>query len=186
MRTSPFDRPEPGEVCWWGRGFTLLELLVVITVIVILTAITVPAWQGFRARSVAASCAGNLRQIGMALGGYLQDHDQRFPEMVAARERIDDDEAALDTVLEPYAGSSQIFRCPGDTRKLYETTGTSYYWNSVLNDQRLASLSFLTVTEISRIPVAADKEGFHRRSGRSVNYLYADGRSERELRLFTD
>ena len=49
------------------RGFTLVELLVVIAVIMLLAALVLPAT--FRARRLAlrAECTSNLRQFGLAL-----------------------------------------------------------------------------------------------------------------------
>ena len=52
------------------RGFTLVELLVVIGIIGLLLALLLPAVQAAREAARAAQCANNLKNIGLALANY--------------------------------------------------------------------------------------------------------------------
>jgi prepilin-type N-terminal cleavage/methylation domain-containing protein len=58
-----------------NRAFTLIELLVVIGIIAILASIALPAFNKAREAASGAKDASNLKQIGLGMNAYLNDHD---------------------------------------------------------------------------------------------------------------
>jgi prepilin-type N-terminal cleavage/methylation domain-containing protein len=59
----------------FSRGFTLIELFVVIAVIVILAGIAYPTYMTMQERALATKDMNNLRQIGIATQLYLNEND---------------------------------------------------------------------------------------------------------------
>src|SRR5262245_20016287 len=161
------------------RAFTLIELLVVIAIIGILAALLIPVFSRGKEAARGTACLSNLHQIGVGLQLYVQDSQNRMPIMADAST----DPAAntngppINRVLFSYIGSSNVFRCPSDRIGLFETTGSSYSWNFLLNGQNADHLRVFGLDfKQHEIPVVFDKEDFHRARGQNKarNYLFAD------------
>jgi prepilin-type N-terminal cleavage/methylation domain-containing protein/prepilin-type processing-associated H-X9-DG protein len=62
-----------------GRAFTLVELLVVVGIIAILTALLMPALSRAKEKSYRTHCASNLQQLAHGIQMYADDHGDRLP-----------------------------------------------------------------------------------------------------------
>lgn len=140
-------KERPNDVLWNGHGlgvccfrwgFSMVELLVAISIVAVLAAILIPVLSSVRQRSLSAACQSNLRQMGVALNVYVAEHDGVF--IPAAVYRPVDQGIYLYwyEMLEPYMGGSpedpknrpawQL--CPAKDIKPMTLETVGYGWNS--------------------------------------------------------
>lgn len=91
-------------------GFTLVEILIVISIMSILCMLLFPAFSRIRERGRRIACASNLRQIGVAYNQYLSDYDNFMPYTPIAPQ------CSWPDFLLPYTHSTQLFHCPSSAK----------------------------------------------------------------------
>ena len=106
-----------------NRGFTLVELLVVMAVMAVLVAVLFPTLIQARNRARSVTCVSNLRHLGTAVQLYAQDWEQQLPELkrtpFAGQGHLGDwpdgTSATLARMaLAEYLQAEKCFTCPGD------------------------------------------------------------------------
>lgn len=91
-----------------GRGFSLLELLLVVAILILLTTLYWTPSTGSRQRALQAACQRNLQKLGIALQIYAKDSDGRFPLLSNAVRS----EQAFELLMPRYTSDSSVFVCP--------------------------------------------------------------------------
>ena len=92
----------------WKRGFSLLELLVVVVLIIILTSLYWGANTDSREKRRQKACQANLERIFMAMQIYANDQAGKFPFLAGARTSSE----ALSLLIPRYTVETSIFICP--------------------------------------------------------------------------
>lgn len=64
-----------------NRGFTLIELMVVVGVILILASIAIPQFAMYRTRGYNAAATADLKNLRTAMEAYFAGHE-RYPDLI--------------------------------------------------------------------------------------------------------
>jgi len=102
-------------------GFSLIELLVVISIIAILVALLLPALSKAKDSTITTQCLSNKRQIATGLVAYAVDHKTLFPARHALSygyphqmRRTTNGKYDLNApFIIPYVGDRAYLFCPG-------------------------------------------------------------------------
>ena len=97
------------------KAFTLVELLVVISIIALLMAILMPALTKIRKTAQSTVCKSNVRQLALFGTMYASDNDSSFPEGVLKENMVAPGGQWVDAWREYYRDKKVLF-CPAATK----------------------------------------------------------------------
>jgi len=187
------------------RGFSLVELLVVLAIVSVLAAVLLPVFWTARGKAREIVCNSNLRQIGLGVTMYLQDYDARYPYAVDAVDRAASWDwrpyprfyadlphlPLVQDVLQPYVNSRAVFDCPSDTGfaqpdftsvtmdafpTSFEKFGSSYFYHTKLAALQLSEAGLDKPSECHLLfDVAGHWHGTLTPLAQRYNVLFADG-----------
>lgn len=154
LRAPPFARRR--KRIYRTRGFTLIEVLIVVGIIGLLTAIAVPVISRARAASKRVTCISNLHQIAAAFHVFADRNGGYLPDPSASQ-------VSWETSLAVYI-TPHTFACPGDS-ELYPAVGSSYDWRDTPDPATtLAGQRITTPGRSSLILVFEALPGWHARN----------------------
>lgn len=125
-----------------NKGFTILELLVVIAVVSVIAAILYPVFAQFNhTGDQRTTCLSNMKLLGTGLAMYVQDYDDTYPNHrflpLGSQHRGDFEKNSWKSVLFPYIKNYQSFDCPDNPSNKTASDdpefNISYAANSALN-----------------------------------------------------
>jgi prepilin-type N-terminal cleavage/methylation domain-containing protein/prepilin-type processing-associated H-X9-DG protein len=121
------------------KGFTLLELMLVVFVIAILAALLLPVLSKAKGRAKQIDCLSQLRQVGLAAQQFAHEHNGRFPFQISVKEggTLELVQAALGLGDVQYAfrhfqalsndlDNPKLLACPADKR--ITTNAVNFAW----------------------------------------------------------
>ncbi len=94
-----------------NKAYSVIEIIIGMAIIVMLAGLLCASLRASRARSHVASCANNLRQLGMGLEMFADDHDGRYP-----RDPKNTDD--LSPLYPHYVDDLSVFMCPAAQARL--------------------------------------------------------------------
>jgi prepilin-type processing-associated H-X9-DG protein len=158
--------------------FSLVELIITLSVIAILLALMFPVLIKGKAKANRTICQSNLRQIGISLDSYCTYNNNCLPHCESIPSSSDSPTSLVNTLEK---GLKRIYFCPSDNAGFYRKYGISYEWNNLLNGKDFSKPELAFGPLKLKIPVVSDAEPFH--TNKQKNFLYVDGSVSTELSI---
>jgi prepilin-type N-terminal cleavage/methylation domain-containing protein/prepilin-type processing-associated H-X9-DG protein len=168
-------------------GFSLIELLMVVLIIALLSALVWGALGGNKEKSKLVSCQQNLQKIHISMQIYANDSGNRYPIVPGALSS----EQALSPLVPKYSADTSIFICPGvdDSPSVNndplskQHISYAYYMGRTPGDAQTVLMSDAQVNSLSKnsgqqIFSATGKPPGNNHKKAGGNFLFSDGHAD--------
>src|SRR5262245_57298278 len=108
------------------KGFTLVELLVVIAVVALLISVRLPAMARATDQTKRAQCASNLKQFTLAMHIFANDNNDRLPTSSVGFWAFDIS-SDIGTFVESTGSPWTVMYCPGTSPRFSDGDNWALY-----------------------------------------------------------
>lgn len=145
------------------RGLSLIEMLLVVGMISVMMALSLPMLTHANAEARSTVCRENLFEIGTAITDYIHERGElpRLVDLPTHRTGT-----ALPELMTTRAHTPNVLFCPSDETDQSQLAGTSYRWAFAMNGMKVSELS-----KAIGQPVLRDREPFHQGMTLATNEL---------------
>ncbi len=184
-----------------SQGFTLVEVLIVVAIIIILAAMLMPVFEIATKRAEATTCLMNVRNIGMAAALYAEDNDDRLLPARVSGGPPGYIGIGWGMIIQPYLRNEAILVCVSDPNPTiaagtyglkcsyginYELTLVGGYNNSSLclsdiNSETQTIMFFDVVSHLRRLGTSYPYDGtaaVATRHREGANFVFVDGHAK--------
>jgi prepilin-type processing-associated H-X9-DG protein len=110
------------------KGFTLIDLMITIAIVIVLAFMLLPAHTGNKAKPERIACTNNLKQVGLAFRIWASEHQDKLPTQIsttnggAMEAVLAGDVAAVFQVMSNELSTPKILFCPADKKRIRAVT----------------------------------------------------------------
>jgi prepilin-type N-terminal cleavage/methylation domain-containing protein len=169
MRKLSFPRPSPCRLIpvLSRHGVTLVELLIVISIVGILVTLLLPAVQTAREAARNMQCKDNLRQIGVALNAHYSARNSFPPGYYASPPEANHraDEATWITFSLPYLENNNLYEQIDWTHQFGIASAPPDHWNRQITSARIREFICPSSIEDDELVIG----GFYARGNYAAN-----------------
>lgn len=158
------------------HGFSILELLLALSIVVIVVSLAIPAYNFFKRKSEDAVCMSNLRGLHAGFSSYLHDHQFIWPknpflEKTGGSDADSDEAKWWFEQLKEYGPTRESWLCPSERSHFVEDNDPDFFSSTYVptSFDQLPNTAYRYASQ----PWVIERGGFHEKG--MANAIFPDG-----------